>query len=549
MSMSDLNTLYYGDNLDILKRYIKDETVDLIYLDPPFNSRASYNVLFEEKNGTAPVAQVRAFEDFWHWDMATESAYKDIAKSGLAKLIDLLEALRAFLGQNDMMAYLVMMAARLVELRRVLKPTGSIYLHCDPTASHHIKLLMDAVFGPERFVNEIIWKRTSAKGLAFTRFASNHDIILRYSKGPNWIWNPQYTEHDPEYIRRFYRHTEPETGRRYCLDNLTNPNKDRPNLTYEFLGVTRVWRWTRERMEEAYRQGLVVQAKPGAVPRLKRYLDEQEGTPVDDVWTDIRPVGSHSAEALGYPTQKPEALLERIIAASSNEGDVVMDPFCGCGTAVTVAERLGRRWIGIDITHLAIALMVNRLRDTFGDELSPFEVIGAPADVASARALAEQSKHEFEHWALGLVSARPAGERKRGADAGIDGYIYFIDGESLGLRKIVVSVKGGAVGVAQVRDLRGVIEREQAPIGAFITLEPPTQPMLKEAAVAGFYESELLGQQYPRIQILTIEQLFGGHTLQYPNPAQDAWRMRAADGTFRRAKRQYRSEGEQQALL
>lgn len=549
MSKDHVNTLYYGDNLDILRRYIGDDSVDLIYLDPPFNSRSSYNVLFEEKNGTAPVAQVRAFEDFWHWDMATEETYADIVSTGPAKLIDLLQSLRAFLGQNDMMAYLVMMAARLAELHRVLKRTGSIYLHCDPTASHYIKLLMDAVFGPERFVNEIVWKRTSAKGLAFTRFASNHDVILRYSKGSEWTWNPQYTEHDPEYVRRFYRHIEPETGRRFCLDNLTNPSKDRPNLTYEFLGVTRVWRWTRERMEEAYRQGLVVQAKPGAVPRLKRYLDEQEGTPVDDIWTDIRPVGSRSAEALGYPTQKPEALLERIIAASSNEDDVVMDPFCGCGTAVAVAERLRRRWIGIDITHLSIALMKNRLRDTFGSELSPFAEVGVPADVASARALAEQSKHEFEHWALGLVGARPTGEKKRGADAGIDGHIYFVDGEPISLRKIVVSVKGGAVGVAQVRDLRGVMEREQAPIGAFITLEPPTQPMLREAAVAGFYESEILGRQYPRIQILTIEQLFAGHTLQYPNLAQDAWTLRAADGTFRRAKRQYKSEGEQQALL
>jgi len=523
--------------------------VDLIYLDPPFNSRSSYNVLFEEKNGTAPVAQVRAFEDFWHWDVATEETYADIVSTGPAKLIDLLQALRAFLGQNDMMAYLVMMAVRLVELRRVLRPTGSIYLHCDPTASHYIKLLMDAVFGPERFVNEIVWRRANPKGLAFTRFASNHDVILRYSKGQQWVWNPQYAEHDPEYVRKFYRHVDPGTGRRYQLTSLTNPNKDRPNLTYEFLGVTRVWRWTRERMEEAYRQGIVVQTRPGAVPRMKRYLDEQEGTPVDDVWTDIRPVGSRSAEALGYPTQKPESLLERIIAASSNEGDIVMDPFCGCGTAVTVAERLKRRWIGIDVTHLAITLMKNRLRDAFDSELSPFEVVGVPADVASARALAEQSKHEFEHWALGLVDARPAGAKKRGADAGIDGYIYFVDGESLGLRKVVISVKGGTVGVAQVRDLRGVMEREQAPIGAFVTLEPPTQPMLREAAVAGFYESELLGRQYPRIQILTIEQLFAGHALQYPNPAQDAWRMRAADGTFKRAKRRYRSEGEQQALL
>lgn len=281
------------------------------------------------------------------------------------------------------------------------------------------------------------------------------------------------------------------------------------------------------------------------IPRIKRYLDEAQGLPGQDVWTYIEALRSWHRERLGYPTQKPEALLERIIAASSNEDDIVMDPFCGCGTAVAVAERLRRRWIGIDITHLAIALMKNRLHDTFGSELSPFEVIGAPADVASARALAEQSKHEFEHWVLGLVGARPAGEKKRGAAAGIDGYIYFVDGEPIGLRKIVVSVKGGSVGVAQVRDLRGVIEREQAPIGAFITLEPPTQPMLREAAAAGFYGSELLGQQYPRIQILTIGQLFAGHTLQYPNLAQNAWLLRAADGMFKRAKRRYKSEGEQ----
>jgi len=546
VSMSHLNTLYYGDNLDILKRYIKDETVDLIYLDPPFNSRASYNVLFEEKNGTAPVAQVRAFEDFWHWDMATESAYADIVTTGPAKLIDLLQALGAFLGQNDMMAYLVMMAARLAELHRVLKPTGSIYLHCDPTASHYIKLLMDAVFGPQFFRNEIAWKRTSGHSDA-GRYGRAHDVILYYGRSDSVVWNQTYQPYDQQYVDQYYRYQDPD-GRRFMSGDVTAAGLQGGGYEYEWKGIRRVWRVPQTTMERLDSENRLFYTRNG-MPRIKRYLDESQGLPGQDVWTDIEALRSWHRERLGYPTQKPEALLSRIITASSNEGDIVMDPFCGCGTAVAVAERLRRRWIGIDITHLAIALMVNRLRDTFGDELSPFEVIGAPADVASARALAEQSKHEFEHWALGLVSARPAGERKRGADAGIDGYIYFIDGESLGLRKIVVSVKGGAVGVAQVRDLRGVIEREQAPIGAFITLEPPTQPMLKEAAVAGFYESELLGQQYPRIQILTIEQLFGGHTLQYPNPAQDAWRMRAADGTFKRAKRQYRSEGEQQALL
>ena len=520
--------------------------MDLIYLDPPFNSRASYNVLFEEKNGTAPVAQVRAFEDFWHWDMATESAYADIVTTGPAKLIDLLQALRAFLGQNDMMAYLVMMAARLAELHRVLKPTGSIYLHCDPTASHYIKLLMDAVFGPQFFRNEIAWKRTSGHSDA-GRYGRAHDVILYYGRSDSVVWNQTYQPYDQQYVDQYYRYQDPD-GRRFMSGDVTAAGLQGGGYEYEWKGIRRVWRVPQTTMERLDSENRLFYTRNG-MPRIKRYLDESQGLPGQDVWTDIEALRSWHRERLGYPTQKPEALLSRIITASSNEGDIVMDPFCGCGTAVAVAERLRRRWIGIDITHLAITLMKNRLRDSFGSDLSPFNVIGVPADVASARALAEQSKHEFEHWALGLVSARPAGERKRGADAGIDGYIYFIDGESLGLRKIVVSVKGGAVGVAQVRDLRGVIEREQAPIGAFITLEPPTQPMLKEAAVAGFYESELLGQQYPRIQILTIEQLFGGHTLQYPNPAQDAWRMRAADGTFKRAKRQYRSEGEQQALL
>ena len=546
MSKDHVNTLYYGDNLDILRRYIKDESVDLIYLDPPFNSRASYNVLFEEKNGTAPVAQVRAFEDFWHWDMATESAYADIVTTGPAKLIDLLQALGAFLGQNDMMAYLVMMAARLAELHRVLKPTGSIYLHCDPTASHYIKLLMDAVFGPQFFRNEIAWKRTSGHSDA-GRYGRAHDVILYYGRSDSVVWNQTYQPYDQQYVDQYYRYQDPD-GRRFMSGDVTAAGLQGGGYEYEWKGIRRVWRVPQTTMERLDSENRLFYTRNG-MPRIKRYLDESQGLPGQDVWTDIEALRSWHRERLGYPTQKPEALLSRIITASSNEGDIVMDPFCGCGTAVAVAERLRRRWIGIDITHLAITLMKNRLRDAFDSELSPFEVVGVPADVASARALAEQSKYEFEHWALGLVDARPAGEKKRGADAGIDGYIYFVDGESLGLRKVVVSVKGGTVGVAQVRDLRGVMEREQAPIGAFVTLEPPTQPMLREAAVAGFYESELLGRQYPRIQILTIEQLFAGHALQYPNPAQDAWRMRAADGTFKRAKRQYKSEGEQQALL
>lgn len=536
------NKLYFGDNLDIMREHIEDESVDLIYLDPPFNSSATYNVLFSERNGTASSAQITAFEDTWHWDLKAEDSYREVVTEGPRKLADLLQALRTFLGENDMMAYLTMMAIRLVEMHRVLKPTGSIYLHCDPTASHYIKLLMDAMFGHERFINEIIWKRTNAKGLAFTRFASNHDVILRYSKEAEWTWNPQYTEHNPEYVQQFYRYVEPETGRRYRLADLTNPNKNRPNLTYEFLGVTRVWRWTKERMEDAYRKGLIVQTRPGAVPCLKRYLDEQEGTPVDDVWTDIRPVLPRSGEGLGYPTQKPESVLERIIRASSNEGDLVLDPFCGCGTAVAVAERLRRRWIGIDITHLAISLMRHRLEDTFGSELSEYEVIGDPKDLKSAEALAQLDRFQFEWWALGLVNARPAQDKKKGADSGIDGIISFFDDNSGKANKIVVQVKSGHVTRNQIATLNSDREREGAVIGAFITLDEPTGPMRTEAASAGFYEPEFLpGHRYPRIQILTIKELLSGKKLEYPRVAPEA--------TFKRAERKSKEKQSRQEAL
>src|SRR5690606_20745090 len=266
------------------------------------------------------------------------------------------------------------------------------------TASHYLKVLLDAVFGPRNFGNELVWKRQNSKGLAFTRFAKNHDIILRYVKSEKWVWNPQYTEHDPGYVKAFYKYKDAD-GRVYRLADLTNPNKNRPNLTYEFLGVTRVWRWTRERMQAAHEAGLIVQNRPGQVPALKRYLDEQEGTPIDDVWVDVPPVQAQAQERLGYPTQKPVALLERIISASSNPGDVVLDPFCGCGTTVHAAQKLGRQWVGIDVTHLAISLIERRLRDAFGKD-ADFVTIGVPKDIGAARDLAARDKHQFEKSAI-----------------------------------------------------------------------------------------------------------------------------------------------------
>jgi len=359
------NKLYFGDNLGIMREHIADESVDLIYLDPPFNSNATYNVLFAEKNGTQSAAQIEAFDDTWHWDMKAEGTYHEIVTNGPRKLADLIQALRSFLGQNDMMAYLVMMAARLDQMHRVLKTTGSLYLHCDPTSSHYLKLLLDALFTPRNFRNEIVWKRSTAHsdiGQGAKHLGRLHDTIFFYSKSDDYTTNMQFLEYDEDYTNSFYRHVEPETGRRYTLDNLAGPGgAAKGNPEYEILGVTRYWRYSKERMQQLYEEGRIVQSKPGAVPRYKRYLDEMPGTPLQDIWDDIPPIGAQAKERLGYPTQKPLTLLERIVSFASNEGDLVLDPFCGCGTTITAAEQLNRRWIGIDITHLAITLMRHRL--------------------------------------------------------------------------------------------------------------------------------------------------------------------------------------------
>ena len=521
------NKLYFGDNLGILREHVPDESVDLVYLDPPFNSNATYNVLFREASGESSAAQIQAFGDTWHWNIESEAAYREVVVGGPKQLADLLQAMRSFLGQNDTMAYLTMMAQRMTELHRVLKPTGSIYLHCDPTASHYLKLLMDSVFGPTRFRTEITWKRTSAHSdtkQGRRQHGRIHDILLFYTKSDEWQWNPVYAPYDESYVEGFYKYVEPETGRRYRLGDLTGPGgAAKGNPQYEVMGVMRYWRYSRERMDQMIREGRVVQRRPGAVPAYKRYLDEMPGVPLQDVWTDIPPIGPQAKERLGYPTQKPEALLERIIEASSNEGDVVLDPFCGCGTAVAVAERLGRRWVGIDITHIAISLMKYRLRDTFGTQLSEYDVVGAPQDIESARALALESEHggryQFEYWALGLVDARPGNNRRKGADAGVDGYVNFFDDESGKAKTVLVQVKSGHVQRNIIATLKGDMEREKAELGLLVTLEPPTGPMEQEAASAGVYVPERFpNRQFPRVQIATIEDLLNGDGPRPPAP-------------------------------
>jgi site-specific DNA-methyltransferase (adenine-specific) len=361
--------------------------------------------------------------------------------------------------------------------------------------------------------------------------ARNHDVILSFAKDSAISkWNSQYLLHDLGKVKEQYTLLD-EDGRLYQLTSLLNPNPDRPNLTYEFLGVTKVWRWTKERMMEEFGKGRIIVPKDGkGIPRYKRLLDEQKGIPLDDFWSDIE--FAAGSERLGYPTQKPEALLERIINASSNEGDVVLDPFCGCGTTVTVAERLKRRWIGIDITHLAITLIKKRLHDTYGPELAPYEVVGEPADAKSAEALAIENRHQFEWWALGLVDAFPAQDKKKGADKGVDGVIYFQERDDGPYHKIIVQVKSGHIGAKEVRELAGTRKQEKAVIAALITSKPITKPM-REAGGADFYVPEQFSEfRFPRIQILTVADLFDGKQLDYPR-----W---VPPKTFKKAARRYK---------
>ncbi len=526
---AEKNKLYYGDNLAVLRDYLPSNSVDLIYLDPPFNSRQDYNVLFAEKDGSRSASQITAFKDTWEWNLEAERSYEEVVEAG-GRVADAMRAFRTLLGGSDMLAYLAMMASRLIELRRVLKDTGSIYLHCDPTASHYLKLLMDGVFGAQFLRNEIIWKRTSAHGNASRKFAGVHDSILFFSKGLNPLWNQSFAPYSDEYIEEHFVHKDPD-GRLFRRSDLRNPGV-RPNLKYDYLASngrlyrphSNGWAVSIDVMKQLDAENrLFFPAKEDGRLRRKIYLDESPGVPAADVWNDLPPIHASSAERLGYPTQKPEALLERILRASSNEGDIVLDPFCGCGTTVQVAQKLNRRWIGIDITHLAIGLIKTRLDDTFGPTVrQTYEVIGEPTDIHGAEQLAAENKYQFQYWALGLVGARPTEGIKKGADRGIDGRLYFHDDNSGKSKQIIFSVKSGRnIGVSEVRDLKGVLDREKADIGAYLSFAEPTGPMKREAAEAGFYTSSD-GTKYPRLQLLTIQGLLeGAQHLQRPLHVRD----------------------------
>jgi len=577
------NTLFYGDNLDILREYVDNESVDLIYLDPPFNSNRSYNVLFKDESGHEADAQITAFEDTWHWNAKTEQTYHDLVTLGDANVSAMISAMRQFIGANQMMAYLVMMAARLAELHRVLRPTGSLYLHCDPTASHYLKTILDTVFGVDSFRNEVVWQRTNVHSDSKT-WSHVSDTIFFYTKSSKFTWNPIYAPHSEEHIESKYRQTDLD-GRRYTLSDMTSPNP-RPNMMYEWYGFPSPpngWRYSKETMAKLDAEGRIWYPDDRTKrPRLKRYLDEMPGTLLENVWTDINPINSQAAERLGYPTQKPLALLERIIAASSNPGDVVLDPFCGCGTTIAAAQKLNRNWIGIDITHLSIALQKYRLKDSFGlEEKKDYDVKGEPEDLPSAQQLAQGDRYQFQWWALSLVKARPLGGQgqgqqgqtqanqrfarsapteggevgatlrgrptggrptgKKGSDRGIDGVITFIDDASGKAKRVLVQVKSGKVKSGDVRDLRGTVEREEAAIGALVTLETPSREMIREAASAGFYHSPGWDKDYAKLQILTIADLLHNNA---------SVQMPPASITFKQAEKVKKlRDGDQPELL
>ena len=530
------NALYYGDNLAMLREYIPDESVDLVYLDPPFNSNRDYNVIFKDESGRHADAQIVAFEDTWHWGpkaeaslayLTTTTRHRGAVPSSVSSLID---ALVSGVGKNQMMAYIVEMSVRLVELHRVIKPTGSLYLHCDPTASHYLKIILDSVFGPFNFRNDIIWKRTYAHGSS-KKFGPVHDDILFYSKSDNYTWNQIVQAYDKEYLEDKYKYNDSRGI--YRLMVLTAPGLRHGDSGREWRGYNpsaagRHWAvpvvlveqvlgtqlptemTTQQKLDLLDGAGYVYLAPRGrgggvGVPQVKQYLGR--GVPLQDVVTDISPINSQAQERLGWPTQKPLALLNRIISASSNPDDVILDPFCGCGTAVVAAHNLGRRWVGIDITYLAISVMCRRLTESFG--LSSIDVINRPTEIGWAHEAVKtaEGRYEFQWWALDLVGATPlGGGKKKGADRGIDGVITFPD--RLGkMETVVVSVKGGAnINSGMVRDLVGVVQREKAAVGLFVMLENPTREMRLEAAKAGFF-TDAGGRDYPKIQILTIDEL------------------------------------------
>jgi site-specific DNA-methyltransferase (adenine-specific) len=545
-----VNKLLFGDNLTWLRdaKLFPDASVDLVYLDPPFNSNADYNVLFREASGEASQAQFHAFTDTWNWADAAQTYAEFVDNCPNTAVVEMVEALHQFLKNSPMMAYLAMMAPRLVELHRVLKPTGSLYLHCDPTASHYLRMLLDGIFGAENFRNEIIWRRTGSHNSS-KRFGPIHDTIFFYSKSDEYVFNKTYRPYLKGHVDAYFK--QEDAKGKFWTNALTgagtrNGESGKPWKGFNPTSVGRHWALpgrvirelgidenlsVQEKLDALDAAGFIGKTQIGssAMPTYKQYLNQSPGMPLQDIWAyqpytqgllanseeaideDVRwLVAQGDTERMGYATQKPQALLERILTAASKPGDIVLDPFCGCGTTIHAAQKLGRQWIGIDVTYLAINLIKRRLKDAFGAD-AQFEERGQPTDFGSAKALAELDKWQFQQWALSLIDARPRTEGDgKGADRGVDGMLYFYEGKDK-REKILVQVKGGGVQRNDVSTLLGDVNNQKFAAGILITLEKPTKPMREEAADAGRYESKLWhDKDYPKIQILTIEGLLSG---------------------------------------
>ncbi len=506
-----MNTLYLGDCLNVLRDNVPDESVDLVYIDPPFNSKRDYNIFFDDKE---IQTQRIAFEDTW----TLKNIQDSLAELNILKTENLYYLLLTYRKVAPYaFPYLTMMSLRILELHRVLKPTGSFYLHCDPTMSHYLKTVCDIIFGERNYRNEITWKRAIAHSDAKNKFADVNDIILFYSKSKLFNFFPQFNLHSEEYVKNFYRFNDNDGRGDYQLDNMTSPNP-RPNMMYEWLGFPfppKGWRYQKKTMQQLHNEGRIYypKKKDGSFdyskrPRLKRYLNEQKGTIISNNWDDIIPLQANEKERLGYPTQKPKALLERIIKASSNEGDTVLDSFCGCGTTIDAAEGLHRNWIGVDISPIAISLIKRRLKDTYGEHLNKFEVRGTPTDEQSAIELWKQNPFAFQDWWLTEFEVFSTTFGTKGADKGIDGIAQYLTDPKI--QKVIragFSVKGGQnIQSKDIDALLGAMDKHKCEIGVFLTIAEPTKPMLDTIAGSGFVE--IPGFKIPKLQILTLNDYF-----------------------------------------
>ena len=478
-----MNRLYYGDCLTIMRDHMKLGSVDLIYLDPPFNSNREYNAIYKDETGNPLPDQIEAFCDLWELDEERERALRHMPilmrEAGIDDgAVDFWRLWTSALRntQPRLLAYLSYMVERLLPMKGLLKPTGSIYLHCDPTASHYIKVMIDAIFGHENFRNEIAWKRTSTHSDSKT-WSRVSDTILFYTRGKKFTWNTPHTPYSDEYIASKYRYQDAD-GRFYQRDNMTSPNP-RPNMMYEWKGFaspTKGWRYSEETMAKLDAEGRIWYPtfKGGTHdtsrrPRLKRYLDKMKGGVMANIWTDISPINSQARERLGYATQKPLALLERIIKASSNPGDVVFDPFCGCATTLEAAHHLKRKWVGIDIAIHAVKRVAKiRLQDRLGlVEGKDFEIDGVPRTLEGAHDLWTRDKYHYQKWAVEEVDGFVT--TKRTADGGVDGRLYFDVPDEKDLQSMVIEVKGGKnVGIGVLRELRGVLDDDMALMAGLI---------------------------------------------------------------------------------